>query len=256
MRTKEIEKITHVYFRTESLRDQTKNVSKIFPIYMEFINELYDKSRKLYYLNVKEGEKTKTLTSLKKLKKDKAIKHVLKLKRGVVLHAVLTGNKSLQRASEYTYSDFNRPSEEIRTARFHQILNAAKRMKHPEQYGLSKGIIAETERLIEAYCKTISSPALRKRERARQAKQCRRMLDEINFLLRKKMAPLMENIAEEFPNEALAFKDYLNPSKIGRPANKPQRKQRILKTLLTKPHTDKNFKEEPIYSPDFLKQEA
>jgi len=234
MRTKEIEKITHFYFRTNAFSRESKKAADAFPFYKSLIKELQDKSRKLYDLHVNENVKTKVSTSIKKSSKDKAIRHIMKLKRGVVLHAMESGNKSLQHACDYTYSDFSRPPEETRLLRFRQVLNAAKRMKNPMRFGISKELIPETEKLIEAYCRNSAVPAKRKKERARQAKQCRKMLGEINFILRRKMIPFIENIKDEYPLEHDILKSFLNPVKVGRPAAKRvwKRKSPVVKAVL------------------------
>jgi hypothetical protein len=103
MRSKEKQKITHYAIHVTGLRSETKNVARALPYYSRLINELYYKSKKLYDLHISEDGDTKNSTRIKTQKKTAAIKAVLKLKRGLVLHAIETGNKSLQCASEYAY---------------------------------------------------------------------------------------------------------------------------------------------------------
>jgi hypothetical protein len=228
MRTLEKEKIWHYQRNAAGLKEQSESVIKQFPYYGKLINQLLSKLDALYKIYGQETTETNYYTRVKTSSKHSAILDILKLKRAVVIHALETGNKSLQRASDYTDSDFNRPSEDVRIARLNQILNAAKRIKQIEQFGISKDQLFEIEKKVKDYIEKSNSPLFRKKERARQARQCRKMLADIHFIIHNKIVPFFENVSDSFPHEASVMKGFLKPTKIGRPANKPERKRRVI----------------------------
>ena len=61
------------------------------------------------------------------------------------------------------------------------------------------------------------NPLKSKKECTRQAKQCRKMLREIDFIIHKKLKPFFENIKDQYEIEARAFASFLKPVKMGRP---------------------------------------
>ncbi|MBK5286346.1 MAG: hypothetical protein JJE25_13175 [Bacteroidia bacterium] len=89
---------------------------------------------------------------------------------------------------------------------------------------MGKKEFLEIENIIIEYVKKGNRPLQRKKERALQAKQCRRMLHEIDFIVHKKLKPFFENIKDQYEIEARAFTSFLKPVKMGRPYAKISRK--------------------------------
>jgi hypothetical protein len=224
MRIKEKDAIFHYRNGLMILAKQTRDLQKWNHFYSDLLKDMLGKMEKLYLLFGEENDGTERQTRSKSLHKDKLIRKVMKLRRIVAIAGIQ--HPKAGQLPEYSYSDFIRPKEPVRMERIKEVVVQAKKLNNPDYFGISKKDFTETIKMAEEYLRSESGSISRKKERAQQAKQCRVLLKQLNFLKYRRLKPFFENIKDDFPTAWISFNSFMHPVKQGRPRVKKVRKKK------------------------------
>jgi hypothetical protein len=148
---------------------------------------------------------------------------------GVYSYAQVSGNAALKNAVHYSCSDFYRPIESTMLGRCRQVLNAVKKVKSPEQFGLTPAVIENLVSELKIYTDFMHTPVSKIKERARATKRAQKLIDECLFIVQNQLEPLMIIV---HANENLIHKNgnpdgsLLNQYAIARKCHKPMGRNR------------------------------
>ncbi len=130
-------------------------------------------------------------SAFKKQMRRKLSQAAYHLSCGVYAYAQITGNKVLKNDVCYSFSDFYRPQEETTLGRCRQVLNAARKIKNPDHYGLTPEIINILEVELKHYNQFKNIPVQNVKEQAQQARMVKSQLDQCLTIIQKQLDPLM-----------------------------------------------------------------
>jgi hypothetical protein len=144
----------------------------------------------------------------------------------------------LKNAVHYSCSDFYRPVESTMLGRCRQVINAVKKVKSPEQFGLTPAVIEHLISELKIYTEFMHTPVSNIKERARATKRAQKLINECLSILQHQLDPLMvivhsnENLPFQYGSKASTLLDQYNDR---RRCNKPVgRKRKYIKKQ--KPH--------------------
>ncbi len=115
-----------------------------------------------------------------------------KVSCGVYAYAQITGNTVLKNAVYYAFSDFNRPDENTMLGRCRQVLNAARRIKNAEQFGLTEEVIQNLGFQLEKYIECMNNPINGIKKHARAMRQSKILLKQCLHIIQHQLDPLIE----------------------------------------------------------------
>ncbi|HKR06672.1 MAG TPA: hypothetical protein VJY62_18705 [Bacteroidia bacterium] len=215
MRKKEDKQMQFLSIMFTNMSD-TRTLMEKYASYKKMYEEYEVKFQKAQEWKFKQYDNGRKHTVIKENFKSRLIDSSLTLMNVVLIHARVTGNKALQNAVRYSYSDLFRSVPDVLIGRCQQIINAAKRVKNYEEIGLEKSQVEEAEELFGKYKKCVSMPQLHKKKRAYYGKQCRKCMRECRLILQNKIIPFFLVIRERHKYETLHFFLPLERKKRGR----------------------------------------
>lgn len=134
---------------------------------------------------------TMPLADAKKTERSQLAERAALLGNAIYAYAAITKNTVLKNAIQYSYSDIYRAKENTLVGRCRQIINAARKIKNGNEFGISMASIEETEKCFQKFLEIIDKPSERLKDRTRRYRHIDKLLDECFKLIDDEILPLV-----------------------------------------------------------------
>lgn len=170
------------------------NIADKYPSFTPVLDSLRARLIKVESLPI---AKNRTRNSdLKKDKKRRLARAAWVAGCGVFAYSRITGNLSMKNAVKYAVSDFYRPAEATVIGRVKQILNAAKKIKNPEHFGLTPAVMNNLRIEFKSFLDFKNIPQIEVKKHAQALRHADKLLNQCLSIIRFQLDPLIVAVSE------------------------------------------------------------
>ena len=116
---------------------------------------------------------------------------VSQLGNAVFAYASITKNAVLKNAIQYSYSDIYRSKENTMLGRCRQVINAARKIKNGEKFGIYQRKIDEVQEAYDKFLAIMHNPTANIKKRKREYIQVDKLLTESLHIIDNEIMPLV-----------------------------------------------------------------
>lgn len=170
------------------------NIAEKYPSFALVLDAIRVRLKKFETFPLWEGRPNNS--GLKKQHKRSLANAAYHVSCGVFAYAQITGNQAIKNAVKYSVSDFYRPDEATVIGRVRQIINAVKKVKNPEHFGLNPNIIENLHLEFKNFLEFKNVPQIEIKKHAQAIRHADKLMSQCLSIIQLQLDPLMVSVSQ------------------------------------------------------------